>query len=158
MQQFKNEYDYTDELIKESITAWWGWRIKKQKIMFYVCIVFFGIWFAVQKQAMYLIPCVLAVGGLLLIKYRIHNEVKMEMKRARVMYPDKTPHIHVEIGKDVTLSSGDNTRHLKISDIENHKETKNLIVLFLKGKLTIALSKDGFTEGTAEEMLKFLKK
>ena len=158
MQQFKNEYDYTDDLIKESITSWWNWRIKKQKMMFYVCIAFFGIWFVVQKQAMYLIPAVLAVGGLFLIKYRIRNEVKTEMQRARVMYPDKTPHISVEIGEDVTLSSGDNTRHLKVSDIENYKETQNLIVLFLKGKLTIALSKDGFTEGTAEEMIKFLKK
>lgn len=158
MQQFKNEYEYTDELIKESITAWWEWRIKKQKIMFYICIVFFGIWFVVQKQVMYLIPAILGVGGLILIKFRIRNEVKMEKQRARVMYPNKIPHISVEIGEDLKLSSGDNTRHLKISDIENYKETKNLIVLFLKGKMTIALSKQGFVEGTPQEMIAFLKK
>lgn len=47
--------------------------------------------------------------------------------------------------------------HAAFSDIEDFIETKNLIVLLLKGSLTVALSKNGFKEGSAEECIAFLK-
>lgn len=41
--------------------------------------------------------------------------------------------------------------------VEGIAETKSLIVLFIKGLMTVSMRKDGFLEGTAEECWFYLK-
>lgn len=47
---------------------------------------------------------------------------------------------------------------IEIANIEKVIKTKNYYILISKAKLSIALKKDGFTKGTAEQFEEFLKR
>lgn len=54
-------------------------------------------------------------------------------------------------------SSDKGENNVPFSDIENLAETKNWVILFLKGSMTVAPDKKGFTSGNADECINYLK-
>ena len=55
------------------------------------------------------------------------------------------------------LSDLDNDTNIEFKNIEKVIKTKNYYILVSKAKLGIALKKDSFIKGTANEFEKFLK-
>lgn len=82
---------------------------------------------------------------------------KNEVKRWDVMYKGAYPQITVELEEDIRMITPNMDRSVAYSDVKKVLESKNLLVIVLKGEITIALSKDGFQDVTAEECMDFLK-
>lgn len=60
--------------------------------------------------------------------------------------------------KDINIfTNSEKYMNIEFTNIEKIIETKNYYILVSKAKLTIALKKDGFIKGTANEFKEFLK-
>ena len=65
--------------------------------------------------------------------------------------------MRVEIDETAIRTRVSNTRNeVSVDSIEKYVVRKDMIVLFLKGKLTLALRNEGYEKGDAEEMIRFL--
>lgn len=159
MNYFMNEHQYTADVIAESVIAW----RRKKFIIGYMCIpvmVIFVLLCSIVSG--HFIPKILAleVVPLFLSVQYIRAEktsVKAERERIEVFFGSTAPVYRVEIGEDVRMISTRNDSHVSFSDVENMVETKNLIVLMIKGSMTVPLHKNGFLEGNADECKRYLK-
>ena len=157
MNLFVNEYKYTTNIISESMAAWWGKRFRSGYISMGICMVLLLILALLKMQWIYFVLELAPISVLVLFRVKVKNAVKLERERMEVVYKDTIPVIRVEIGEDIHVSSDNRDSRVSFSDVENVVETKNLYVLFLKGSLTVALDKKGFTSGNANECLSYIK-
>lgn len=157
MEHFVNEYHYTPQLSEESLRAWWKWKLKKPAIFTLVFLALSVVLLILHPSAKNLLLVVLAAGIFVMMKFKANAGVKTEKERLRVLYPDEPPVLTVEVGEKITLKSPQNERAVQFADVEAILETPNLFVLCVKGSLTLAISKTGFTEGSAESCRAYLK-
>ena len=157
MQLFVNECSYTDEVIEEAVKAWWDWKVKKQKILFIVILAVFAVYGIVAKNPFFLIPAILSVVGLILIQVKVNNAIKLEKERVKVLSPDGPVLYKLVLGEQLVITLKDSTRSVSLDNIEGFAETKNLVVLFVKGMMTIPFDKSRFSSGNAEQLMNVLK-
>lgn len=157
MEHFVNEYRYTPELIEESVGAWWKWKSKKALDSMLVCIVMIPLLAMFTKNIYCLMILILPIAVLLLLKAKAKTGIQTEKDRLKVMYPNEAPLFHIEIGEEISVKNGENSRTISFSDVVDVLETPSLIVLCIEGMMTIALDKEGFVEGTAEQCLDELR-
>lgn len=159
MSYFVNEYQYTADIIAESNIAW----RRRKHIIGYICIPVMVLFILLCSiVAGHFIPKILAleVVPLFLSVQYIRAEkisVKTERERIEVLFGSTAPVLRVEIGEDVRMISSRNDSHVSFSDVENMVETKNLIVLMIKGSITVSLHKNGFRQGNVNECKRYLK-
>ena len=158
MALFVNEYEYTTDIISESMAAWWGKKFRNGYISMGICILITLGLFLLRKRIIYLLLGLLCVLLIVLFKVKEKRSVKLEQERMAVLYKDTVPTIRVEISEDIYVSSDKRESRVSFSDIENVVETKNLIVLFIKGSMAVALDKKGFISVTADECMDYLKR
>ena len=157
MKLFVNEYKHTTDIISESMAVWWGRRFRKGYISMGICILLIlGLSFLTMKLP-YLLLELLPILMIVLFKVKEKQAVKQEAERMEVIYNDIIPSIRVEISEDIHVSSDKNDNRISFSDVENVVESKNLIILLVKGSMTVPLDKKGFISGNADECMKYLK-
>lgn len=154
---FVNEYEYTTDIISESMAAWWGKKFRNGYISMGICILITLGLFLLRKRIIYLLLGLLCVLLIVLFKVKEKRSVKLEQERRAVLYKDTVPTIRIEIGEDIHVLTDKKENLISFSDVENVVETKNLIVLFVKGSMTVTLDKQGFISGNADECMNYLK-
>lgn len=155
---FVNEYQYTSEMARESISAWFHKKyIIKESIKLCIYAIFCVIFLIISKNVIFLVT-LLMPPLIFVLMFRARNKtIKTELERMKVFYGDTVPVVHIEIGENITFTSPKGTNHLAYADIEDIIETENLFVLAIKGKMTLALDKDGFVEGDSDQCKKYLQ-
>lgn len=159
MTYFVNEYQYTADVSAESVIAW---RRKKFRVGYLYIPIAALIILLASVGFGHFRPDVLimeVVPLLVLVMYIRAEKIgaKSERERIEVLYKYAVPVFHVEIGEDLHVITPRSESHVSFSDVENMVETKNLIVLMIKGRMTISLHKNGFLQGNAEECKRYLK-
>ena len=156
---FVNQYEYNREIVKEAINSWWNKKFQKVYciIMMVPVILLFVLFFMTKEvKWLYLLSLPLLPIILLFLKKKI--AIKTELKRISVIYKGETPKVKIIVDKEINMITSQGERSIEFSSIESFVETKKLIVLIIKGSMTIAVSKTGFTEGPYEEFLLYLNK
>lgn len=157
MKHFVNEYKYTTDIISESMAVFWmryfrnGYKSMGIFILLILCLALF------RMQLIYLLLEPLPILMIVLFKVKEKRSVKLEQERMKVIYKDAVPSIRIEIGEDIHCLSDKRESSVSFSDVEDMVETDHLIVLFIRGSMTMVLDKEGFLSGTADECIKYLK-
>ncbi|MFI3307555.1 MAG: YcxB family protein [Mycoplasmatota bacterium] len=153
----KSTYEHNLKNSKEIAEAWFNNKAKKINIIIYIFIVLLIIAMIFSFQILYL----LFFGLLLIVKVvyikKRKDLVNMEGARLKVIYKDKPLNVTVELDDKIHLISNKSQRVLEYSDILEIIQSKNFIVLVVKGQMTIAINKNNFETGSAKECLKLLK-
>lgn len=157
MEFFVNEYKHTTDIISESMAVWWGRKFRNGYISMGICVLLILGLSLLRMQLAYLLLGLLPILVIVLFKVKERRAVKLEQERMEVIYKDAVPFIRVEISQDIHVLSDKRESRVSFSDVENVVETKNLIILFIKGSMTVALDKKGFISGNADECMNYLK-
>lgn len=160
MKSFINEYEYTFDIISEGITAYWHkkYNIKRGYMLSGILFLLLLLVCLYEKRwaffALELLPMLL----ILFFHNKVKVAVKLEQERMKVIFLDSAPIFRIEIGEDICMITPTAETHVQFSDIENIIETKNLIILMVKGNMTVTLDKRGFKQGNADACTQFMKK
>ena len=73
------------------------------------------------------------------------------------LYKNQNNKIEIKMDKNIIIKSNGNETEVEYDKVKKIIETKNLIVIILKGDMTISLKKDSFVDSTPEECKKFLE-
>lgn len=157
MKLFINEYKYTKDIISESMAVWWSRKFRNGYISMGICILIFLSISLLGKRLAYLLLVPLPILVMVLFKVKEKQAVKLEQERIEVIFKDAVPSFHIEIGEDIRVLSDKGDSSASFSDVENMIETNHLIILFLRGSMTVALDKSGFISGNADECINYLK-
>ena len=157
MDKFVNEYEYNEAVIKESMQAWWGNQFKRCWIEMPIILIGMIVCFLLTRNALFLLLGFMAALVLLFSVTNQKKAVKIEKERMEVTHKGVVPTLQITVAEDIHMVSPQMERHLDFTSVEKILETKNLVVLLLKGNMTITLCKTGFTEGTWENCLTYLK-
>lgn len=159
MRHFVNEYELTDEISGEAVKAWWSFKFKFRQLNIWMVIllILVPILAIVTKTSALLFGELAVLILWILIKIKVNQAVKIEKERKRESYPNENPVIYIEIGDDIYLKTANRENHISFADAEKVVETKELIVIMIKGAMNISLSKEGFTEGNAEKCMDYLR-
>lgn len=156
MQHFVNEYEYTPDILKESTRAWWDCKYKdgyRSMLMVSIVIVVLSI---VMKRPVILLAEVAPLFVVMLFRLKKKKSIQLEQERVDILFRGLSLTCRVEIGEDISVTSSKGKNRIQFSDVENYIETRNLIVLLVKGSMTVALDKKGFKEGTKEDFMSLL--
>lgn len=155
MQNFVNEYEYTQDIMKESVGAWWDYKFKGGYRSMLVGFLLITIVAIVGKRPVLLLLEIIPVFVIVLSILKKKKAIQMEQERSEVLFRSSAS-CRLEVGGDISVTSPRGSNRIQFSDVENYMETKNLIVLLIKGGMTLAFDKNGFKEGTKDEFLSFL--
>ena len=159
MKSFINEYEYTFDIISEGITAYWHkkYNIKRGYLLSGILFLLLLLVCLYEKRWGFLALELLPLLLILFFHNKVKVAVKLEQERMKVIFLDNTPLLRVEIGEDICMITPTAETHVQFSDIENIIETKNLIILMVKGMMTVTLDKIGFKQGNADECIQYIK-
>ncbi len=156
MQRFVNEYEYTPDILEESVGAWWDCKFKAGYRSMCVVFILIAVLSIVMKRPVLLLvelAPLFVIASLILKKKRA---IQIEQERVSTLFHNSALSYRVEVGEDISVTSSKGNNRIQFSDVENYIETRNLIILFVKGSMTLALDKKGFKEGTKEAFLSLL--
>lgn len=156
MQHFVNEYEYTPDVVKESVGAWWDCKLKAgYRSMLAVFILIAALSIA-MRQPVVLLAELAPLFVIVLFQLKKKKAVQIELERVNILFRGSSLSYHVEVGEDISVTSSKGSNRISFSDVESYIETKNLIILFTKGSMTLALDQKGFREGTKEAFMSLL--
>ena len=147
MQHFVNEYEYTPDVLEESVGAWWDCMFKAGYRSMLVVFILIAALSIVMKRPVLLLVELAPLFIIVLFKLKKKKSIQIEKERVDTLFRNSALTYRVEVGEDITVISAKGN---------NHIETKNLIILFTKGSMTVTLDKKGFREGTKEAFMSFL--
>lgn len=156
---FVNEYDYTPAFIRMSVKAalWRQYRLYVL-ILSAAALLFAALASYFRYPLLLLLTAVLLVD-LALLWVKCRRAEKTEAARLQVLYKDGAPRLRIVVTDEaVTMEAPDVTRTIAYADAVDLYETSELMVLRLKGRMTVPMKKDSFTQGTAEGCAAFLQK
>lgn len=156
MKYFVNEYEYTPEILKESVGAWWDCRFKAGYRSMFVVFILIAVLSIVMKRPVFLLVELAPFFVIVLFWLKKKKAIQIELERADILFRSSDLSYRVEVGEDISVTSSKGNNRILFSDVENYIETKNLIVLFVKGSMTLAFDKKGFKEGTKEAFMALL--
>ncbi len=156
MQHFVNEYEYTPEILEESVGAWWDCKFRSGYRSMLVVIVLIAVLSIVMKQPVLLLVELAPLFVIALFGLKKKKAIQIEKERVDILFRSSPLSYRVEVGEDISAVSSKGNSRIQFSDVENYVETKNLIILFVKGSMTLAFDKKGFREGTKESFMSLL--
>lgn len=155
MKKIINEYEYTEDKINESVSAWWVHKYKKNTyIILAITALAFVLFFMKHKIFTLILGIIIPVIYFFVLLNKIRTATNLELKAVRSL--DKIPTFKVTLGEQITLEYNNKKNNFSYDIIQSYLITTNLIVIIAKGYKTIALSKDGFIEGTMEDAILLL--
>lgn len=157
MQTFVNEYKYNEAVISEVMAAWWGRALRLSYIVVGVCALLAVVLFLSDSGWMSLTLLLMCILAIVVLKGKEKHAVKLELERLEVIYKNTIPTFYIEIGDEIHTITDHSENRVSLSDVKKVVETKNLIVLFTKGNMTVTLDKNGFLSGNADECMDYLK-
>ena len=155
--RFVNQYEYNTELVKESINSWWNNKLKKLIVIIVLLMISIGILFLITNKFTLLIIGLLCLLPIIFLSLKKRIAIKTELERIAVLYKGEPLIIKVIFDQNICMITSQGERRVELSSIQAFAETKNLIVLMVKGSMTIAFSKKGFIEGNSEDFLHHIK-
>lgn len=168
MNYFVNEYRNTNEIISECVTA----QVHRRSIVLYVAIgcyalwalymiamdIYFGAFSIYTLLSSYELMVIILTALLIWLCIRRKNRaVRTQQERIRVFFKDEIPVYRIEIGEDIHMTTLGSERSISFSDVRKMIETKNLMILLVRGNLAVTLDKRGFVLGDADECRQYLK-
>lgn len=156
MQHFINEYEYTPEILKESVGAWWDCKFKSGYRSMLVVFILIAVLSIVMKQPVLLLLELAPLFVIALLGLKKKKAIQIEQERVDILFRSSPLYYRVEVGEDISATSPRGNSRIQFSDVESYIETKNLIVLLVKGSMTLAFDKKGFKEGTKEDFMSLL--
>lgn len=156
MQHFVNEYEYTPDILQESIGSWWDYKFKDGYRSMLAVFILIAVLSIVMKRPVFLFAELAPFFVVVLFRFKKKKSIQIEQERIDILFRDLDLFCRVEVGEDIYFSSLKGNRRIQFSDVENYIETRNLIVLLIKGSMTVALDKKGFREGTKEDFMSLL--
>lgn len=157
MQHFVNEYEYTRDFIEECVRAWWACKYKAGYRSMSVQIILIAVLAIMMKRPALLLLELAPLFVIMLFTIKKKKSIQLERERVEVLYRNSTALFHIEVGEEIFCTTPNGNSHVNFSDVEGYAKTKNLIVLFIKGNMTLTLDKEGFKEGTKEDFLSLLE-
>ena len=163
---FTNEYSYSKDISKEVQLAFWNHRKGSGffKIIMVLVIIIEIISIALIKwsnsndnRIYFLVGATLL--ALMILPVRNYNNIRVSDKRMQAIYHGKDPILNYEISDQIiahNLLTGASNIY-EYSQILKVIESKNLIVLIIRGNLLLALNKNSFSQGSWEECKTFIK-
>lgn len=152
-----NKYKYTMEGANEIITKWWADKFQTGIIRMVLLVVFNLVVYAVTGHKAALVLTAACILALVLVFLKAKNAVCIELQRIEVTHGKDGVELTVELGDKIIINSQNGTKTILYEYIEKIIESKNFIILCVKGEMTMALKKDSFVEGSKDECMKFLK-
>lgn len=153
----ENTYQHTPENGKEIVNAWFNYKLGKMQILLVVLLIIDILNLVFTPSTLDFILLVVIIGLMILYAIKRGQTIKMENDRLNVLYKEDYPTIITELTDEIHSVSPNADRMIAYSDIKKVAQSKNFIVLMMKGEMTVALHKDGFEEGTTKECLELLK-
>lgn len=157
MTKFINEYEYTPEIISETLGAWWQRKFRPGYICMIIIFMLILLLSLLKKPITFSPYIVLPLFVMVIFKIRERREIKAEQKRVRALFKNQAPVFKVILAKDICARSPQGETHVGFEKLKNLIVTPNLIILLMEGNMTVALSKKGFQEGTPESCITYLK-
>lgn len=164
---FYNEINLTRDIIREYQIAFWNKRKGAGIIRILIILIFIlasGIVIeeVLDNDANYLTYLLLILPFLvvLVLALRVHNEIKTEYIRMCELNHGKNQVLIHKLSDQITCynPTTEGTHTIEYSQIIKVIDTKNLIILLVKGNLIIPLKKNGFREGTWNDAKGFILK
>lgn len=155
--RFINEFEYNEATTNEVINAWWDARYRRSVFMQAVCLAAslgLMIW---TKSLIYLGIIALDFGAFGLLVSKKKKAIKVEQERMEVAYKTLSFKVIVSINENIRIATSFGVTTVEPERVESFTLTKNYIVLMMKGSMTIAINRQGFTKGTEEEFMDYLK-
>ena len=152
-----NQYEYSESIIKESINSWWNIKFKWCYLIVLVLIITMLTLFIITKKIQWILLFFFSFLPLILLYFKKSNAVKIEKEKLNTIYKNKPLIIKVVIDNDIKTITSKGEKCVIFKEIEYYVETKNLIVLIIKGNMTIAIDKKGFIEGNYNSLIELLK-
>lgn len=156
MQRFVNEYEYTQDILEESIGVWWDRKFRDGYCTMFVVFILIAVLSIVLRRPVFLLFEFCPLFGITLFRFNRKKAIQIERERMDILFRGLPISYRVEVGEDIFTISPKNTNRIQFSDVENYTETRNLIVLFIRGSMTLPLVKNGFKEGTKEDFMSLL--
>ena len=156
MQHFINEYEYTPEILEESVGAWWDCKFKSGYRSMLVAFILIAVLSIVMKQPVLLLLELAPLFVIALLGLKKKKAIQIEQERVDILFRSSPLSCRVEVGEEISVTSPKGNSRIQFSDVESYIETKNLIVLLVKGSMTLAFDKKGFREGTKETFMSLL--
>ncbi|MBR3311336.1 MAG: YcxB family protein [Solobacterium sp.] len=158
---FVNTYDYTEVVSREAQTAFIFHETFPLTARIGTIVLFAGgmiaAWYTHNPAFLFFSAAAFLMAGVKI--YGVWHAVKEEMKRIKTKYG--TDHFHpvYSFGEQIYFKAEQKagTVTVPLKAIESFTETKNLFVVFLRGKQFIPVKKDSFTKGTEAEFRQYLK-
>lgn len=163
METMINEYEYTPEISAEAVGAWWQRKFRNGYITMIILIILIPLiqiltTFFIGRFRFLLMFEIFPIAVIILFRMKQSKAIQTERERMEVLFKNETFFYRIELASEIRTISSQGENSIKYEDVEDFRETRNLIVLFLKGSMTLALHKEGFQKGSAEECTDFLKK
>lgn len=156
MQHFINEYEYTPDILEESTGAWWDCKFKAGYRSMLVVFILIAVLSITLKKPVLLLVELAPIFVITLFRLKKKKAIQIEQERVDTLFRNSALLYRVEVGEDISVTSSKGENHIQFSDVEGYTETKNLIILFIRGSMTLALDKKGFREGTEEAFMSLL--
>lgn len=155
--RFVNEYEYNREGAKEVTGSWWDYKFKKMNMVSIILMILEFLVFFITGKKSWLILGLLMLFVLVLFALKKRNAIKIELERMAVIYKCEAFNVKYIFDEKIHLITSQRDSEVELDTIEAFVETENFVVLMMKGSMTIAFHKHGFTEGTYEEFVLHLK-
>lgn len=157
MELYVNEYQYTADVISESTAAWWRRRYGKGYWNMLAVSILLVVICVITRKIVFIALEIMPLLVVLMLRLKEKRAADLERDRMKVIFKDTIPAFRVEVGEDILMVTPQTKTQVSFGDVEDVFETKHLIILVVKGSMTVALNKDGFRQGDAEGCLKYLK-
>ena len=158
----KNKCVYTKEVVKGyhyvSFMYYFKNFVVVMLIVFIIALINFITKLTAHNIGVYTVALVFVpIVFLLAMIEKEKKGIKVESERMSIMYGKTEVETIVELYDNIKMiTESKNEREISYDHIITYKETKNLIVIILKGRMLIPLSKDGFIDGDVESCKKLL--
>lgn len=161
-----NEYQRTPALLKEEYHAWFHKLIFPffNQILALLAMISGAIWVINFPGDSAFLGYMAIVAGLLpwvLVPLRIHLAYKNALKRLRTLQESPTTTICTTIdGQQITIQNQGNEKaaSLSLEAVEDVLLSPHLLILVFQGRLMLSLAREGFRQGSVEELLSVLEK
>lgn len=156
---FENVYVRDEKVLKEYL----GWMLMRRPIDYFLYIVagvYFVesvvMWFWLEYFNPFIWILLAVVAALKVIGW--HRSVKLTLQRDLELNGGEPVQLEIAVTEDaIRAQTRQDAPEILFSSIKKVTQTKNLIILISKARLAFVLTRDGFTRGTADEFLKFLR-
>ena len=152
---FENRYTRTDAIVREYMRR--TQLLSPISMLLYMTLLYwtartFVLWYDSGALDVKALLCSAAVLIMYFAFYLWKERTALKQNRIKKLKMHFTA-----TDTHLTVSSGDFTRQISYHDVRSIKQTRNLIILYAKGRVGWIFPRTTFTKGTAEDFLYYLQ-